>query len=58
MHDVIKHQNMKIALPAEGLQHGVNIYILPFYAHVLIGESTVNIAMCLSHVSCILFTKC
>ena len=53
MHDVMKHLNMIIALPAERLQHGVNIYILPF--HGLMRQSTVNVAMCLMttcHVSC------
>ena len=55
MHDVIKHLNIYSALPAERLQHGVNIYTLPF--HGLMGHSTVNIAMCLCHVSCILLTK-
>ena len=45
MHDVIKHVNMNIALPAERLQHSVNIYILPYCG--LMGQSTVNIAMCL-----------
>ena len=40
---------MNIALPAERLQHGVKICILPF--HGLMGQSTVNIAMCLCHVS-------
>ena len=53
----MNHLNMNIALPAERLQHGVNIYILlPF--HGLMGQTTVNIAMCLCHVSWILFTKC
>ena len=49
MHDVMKHLNMSIALPAERLQHGVNIYVLPF--HGLMGQSSVNIAMRLCHVS-------
>ena len=56
MHDVMNHLNMNIALPAERLHHGVNIYILPF--HGLMRQSIVNIAMCLCDVSCILFTKC
>ena len=47
MHDVIKHLNLRIVLPAERLQHGVNIYILPF--HGLMRQSTVNTAMCLWH---------
>ena len=55
MHDVMKHLNMSIILPAERLQHGVTIYILPF--HGLMGQSTVNIAMCLCHVSCILYLR-
>ena len=33
---------MRIALPAETLQHGVNIYILP--SHGLMEQSTVNVA--------------
>ena len=51
MHNVTKKLNMNIALPAERFQHGVNIYILPFYG--VMGQSTVNIAMCLS---CQLYT--
>ena len=43
MHDEMNHLNMNSALPAERLQHGVNIYILPF--HGLREQSTVNIAM-------------
>ena len=55
MHDVMKHLNMNIALPEDRLQHCVNS-ILPF--HGLMGQSNVNIDMCLCHVSCILYTKC
>ena len=49
----MKHLNMRIALSAERLQHGVNICILPI--HGLIGQSTVNIATCLYHIGCILY---
>ena len=55
MHDVMKHLNISIALPAERLQHGVNIYILPFQG--LMGQSTVNIAMCLCHISCMPYLR-
>ena len=55
MHDVMKCLNKSIALPAERLQLGVNIYILPF--HGLMGQSTVNIGVCLCHVSCILYLR-
>ena len=47
MHDMMKHLNMNMALHPER----VNIYILPF--HGLMGQSTVNIAMCLCHDGCI-----
>ena len=43
MHDVMKHLNMSITLPAERLRHGVNI---PF--HGLKRQSTVNIITCAS----------
>ena len=55
MHDVMKHLNMSITLPAERLQHGVNIYILPF--HGLMGQSAVNLAMCLCYASSILYLR-
>ena len=49
---------MSIALSAERLQHGVNIYIVSF--HGLMGQSTVSIAMCLCLSSLLftIFTKC
>ena len=56
MHAVMKYLNMNIALPAERLQHGVNIFTLPF--HGLMGQSTVNIAMAYVPKPCQLFTKC
>jgi len=34
---------MNIALPAESLQHAVNIYILS--SHGLMGQSTINVAV-------------
>ena len=51
MHDVIQYLNMNIALHAERMHHDVNIYILLF--HGLMGQSTVNIVMCLCHDDCI-----
>ena len=51
MHDMLKRPNMNMALPPERLQHGVNIYMLPF--HRLMGQSTVNIAV---PISCQLYT--
>ena len=58
MHDVMKHLNMSTALrlACRTLLHGVNIYIVPF--HGLMGQSTVNIAMCLSCQLHTIFTKC
>ena len=42
---MIKLLHTSLALPAERLHHGVDIYILQF--HGLMGQSTVNIAKCL-----------
>ena len=43
MHDAVNHLNMNIALPAERLQHGVDMYILPY--HGFDGQSTVNVVI-------------
>ena len=64
MHDVMKHLNMSIALPAKRLQRGhtyggVNIYIIILPFHGLREQSTANIAKCIFAMSAVYYiTKC
>ena len=50
MHDVMKHLNVNITLPAERLRHGVNI---PF--HGLKRQSTVDFITCACVVSVVYY---